>query len=1087
MRSRALYACLALVLLALPLAAQGTRLLRHPDVSERHIVFAYANDLWVVERTGGQARRLTTYQGQERFPRFAPDGYQIAFSGQYDGNTDVYVTSLAGEEPRRLTWHPFPDTPMGWSPDGERIVFRSFRSGAPIPNIYKFWEVPVEGGFPEALAPPRAWKGQFNADMSLLAYRPIEPWDEEWRNYRGGQAGPIWVLHMEDYELEKLPWDGSNDTDPVWLDGKVYFLSDRDWAANLYQYDPATSMVTQLTFHEDFDAKNLESGGGVLVYECGGYIRLYDPADGSDTQVPIEVSGDLPWVRPHWEEVGDQIRSFAVSPTGKRAVFEARGDIFTVPAEKGDIRNMTRSSGVAERAPAWSPDGASVAWFSDEGGEYALMVGDQRGIEEPRRIELSEPTFYFTPAWSPDSKYLLFTDEGLNLSYVDVETGEQTLVDTDQFAHPERTVDPAWSPDSRWIAYSKRLDSQYHAIMVYSLDSGEIHQVTDSMSDAIAPAWDRNGKYLYFLVSTNYGLSSGWLDLSSIEAQLRREVYFAVLSADDPSPLLPESGDEEVEAEQEADDDADADDAEGDAEDEGVTVTIDFDGLDQRILTLGLPERRYVATAGGPEGTLFYADLDVDSFSVTLHKYDFDSEESEVFLDGISRWVVSADGEKLLYESGGSWAIVDTGAAPSSGDGTMSTDLRMRVDPRQEWAQIFREAWRYQRDFFYVENLHGVDWDWVLEAYSPWVDSIAHRDDLVHLLDILGGETAIGHSFTGGGDYPDIESVRVGMLGADFEVVDGRYRIARIYRGANWNPIYRAPLSAPGIDVAEGDFLLAVDGVELVAPTNIYALFEGTADRQTVLRVGPSADGGDSREVTVVPTPSEWRLRQRTWVEDNRRRVEELSGGRLAYVWLPNTAGAGYEAFNREYFAQQDRQGAVLDERFNGGGFAADYIVDLLARDLQGFFNNPVADNKPFFSPGAGIWGPKVMVINESAGSGGDYMPWMFRNRGIGPLVGTRTWGGLVGIWDVPALVDGGFITAPRGGFYTRDGVWAVENEGVAPDIEVEQTPREVIAGHDPQLEAAVAEALRLLDEEEWPRVVPQPEDPVRSRRPGDG
>ena len=1092
MRRRAVAITTILTWLAVsvpPVLAQEARLLRHPDASDTQIVFAYANDLWIVGRSGGTARRLTTYQGQELRPRFSPDGHRIAFTGQYDGNTDVYVTGVDGGQPERLTWHPYPDVPIDWSADGSRVIFRSFRTSAPI-AVPKFWEVPVEGGFPRALAPPRVWAGQFNADMSRLAYRPVQPWDAEWRNYRGGQAGPIWLLDMDDFELEKLPWEGSNDTDPVWLGEKVYFLSDRDWAANLWEFDPASGELTQLTHHREFDAKNLAAGGGVLVYECGGFIRVYDPAAGTDTQVSIRIGGDLPWVRPHWESVGDQIRTFGLSPTGQRAVFEARGDIFPAPAESGDVRNLPPTPAAADPAPSWSPDGSSIAWFSDAGGEYALTISDQRGLEEPRRIELADPTFYFTPAWSPDSQYVLFTDEGLNLSYVDVASGEQILVDTDSYAEPNRTIDPVWSPDSRWIAYSKRLDSLYHAIMVYSLETGETHQVTDAMSDAIAPAWDRNGKYLYFLVSTNYGLTSGWLDLSSIEAQLRREVYFAVLPADLPSPLLPESDEEVIEdAADGGVDDGDEEASEaGDTadEDDGVTVRIDFEGLDQRILSLGLPARRYVATMAGPDETLFYAEQDPDTLALTLHKYTFEDEESTVFVEGVSRATVSADGEKLLYDSGGSWSLVGTAAPPAPGDGALATDLRMLVDPRQEWAQIFREAWRYQRDFFYVENLHGADWDWVWEAYSPWVDSVAHRDDLVHLLDILGGETAIGHSFTCCGDYPDVAEVSVGLLGADFEIDRGRYRIVRIYRGANWNPVYRSPLSAPGIDVAEGDYLLAVDGVELLAATNLYSLFEGTVGRQTVIEVGPAPDGSGSREVTVVPAETEAQLRQRTWVEDNRRKVDEMSDGRLAYVWLPNTAGAGYEAFNREYFAQQDRAGAVLDERFNGGGFAADYIIDLLARDLQGFFNNPVGDKRPFFSPGAGIWGPKVMIVNESAGSGGDYMPWMFRNKGLGPLIGTRTWGGLVGIWDVPPLIDGGFITAPRGGFYTLEGEWAVENEGVAPDIEVEQLPAEVIAGRDPQLEAAVAEALRLLDEKDWPGIVPQPPDPIRARRPVD-
>ncbi len=748
------------------LIAEETRLLRHPDVSDDHIVFAYANDLWIVSRGGGEARRLTTYQGQELHPRFSPDGQRIAFSGQYDGNTDVYVTSIDGGEPLRLTWHPFDDIPTGWTADGSTVVFRTSRTSAPIPNIFKFWQVPVAGGFPAALAPPRVYKGKFSDSGSRLAYQPIEPWDEEWRNYRGGQAGPIWLLDMDDFDLEKIPDEGAQNTDPVWLGEDVYFLSDRDLAVNLYRHATATGVTTQLTHHKVFDAKNLEVGGGVLVYEHGGYIRMFDPASGENSRVEIHVRGDLPWIRPHWEEVGSQIRGFALSPTGKRAVFEARGDIFTVPADKGDVRNMTSSSGVADRAPRWSPDGRSVAWFSDEGGEYGLMIAAQSGVEEPRRIELEDPTFYFTPAWSPDSKYILYTDEGLNLAFVDVKSGEQTRVDTDQFAHPSRTVDPVWSPDSRWIAYAKRMENQYHAVMLYSLDSGEIHQLTDAMSDALSPAWDASGKYLYFLASTNYSLSAGWLDLSSIEHRVRREIYFAVLSDDEVSPLLPESDEEEVADEEGGGDDEGSVAAEDEADEEAdIEVKIDFDGIDQRILSLSVPSRNYTSLSAGPEGVIFYSEAVPNQSENTLHRYDLEEREASVFLEAVGRYTLSDDGEKLLYESEDSWFVVDTDAPPESGDGAVETTLRMRVDPRQEWQQIFREAWRYQRDFFYVDNLHGADWNWVWEAYSPWVEHVAHRDDLVHLLDILGGETSIGHWYRRKrGRLPDFSGWRRGDL-----------------------------------------------------------------------------------------------------------------------------------------------------------------------------------------------------------------------------------------------------------------------------------------------------------------------------------
>ena len=1083
-------ACLLALTLTALCAAPGaaeTRLLRFPDVSDTQIVFSYGGDLWIVGREGGDARRLTANIGRETSARFSPDGTMVAFSAQYDGNTDVYVVPVTGGEPRRLTWHPAPDLATGWTTDGKSVVFASFRASVPIPNP-RFWTVSLAGGLPAEMPMPRAWTGKLSPDGGSIAYEPILSWEAEWRNYRGGQNRPIWVLDLGDLSLEKLPWEGSNDQQPVWLGDKIYFLSDRDWAMNVWAWDTGTGELEQLTRFKEFDAKSLEGGGGWLVFEQAGYIHRLDTATGETARVPITVRGDFAGARPQWEEVGEMLRQPALSPSGKRAIFEARGEIFTVPAEKGDARNLTSSPGAADRAPAWSPDGKWVSWFSDESGEYRLVIADQKGGGK-RTIELADPTFFYTPEWSPDSKHLAFGDADRNLWVVEVESGERTLIDDEGYAVPGRTIYPAWSPDSRWIAYTKRLDNQFNAIYVYGLEDGKRHAVTDGLSDSRSPSWDAGGKYLYFMASTDFGVNVGWLDMTRYPHEVNSAIYAAVLAADEPSPLEPESDEEEIEEDGD-DEEGEGDDEEGEEEEgeengDAPEVKIDFAGLERRIVALGIPAGRYIGVEAAGEGVLFYAEAGDNGPAFTLHRYKLEDRESEPFLAGITSAVVSADGEKLLYGTpDDSWGIVETGGSAEVGDGAIDTaGLRMKVDPAAEWRQMFREAWRYQRDYFYVDNVHGLDLDEAWEKYSPWVEHIRHRADLNHLLDILGGETAIGHSFVFGGDNPDVERVPVGLLGADLEAAEGRYRIARIYRGESWNPELRAPLSGPGIDVAEGDYLLAVNGVGLTAADNPFSLFDQTADRQTVLTLNaePSMDG--ARQVTVVPVGSDSALRQREWVDANRRKVDELSGGRLAYVWLPNTARSGYTSFNRYYFAQQDKQGAVIDERWNGGGSAADYMVDLMARPLMGYFNNPLGDRKPFTLPGAGLWGPKVMIINDAAGSGGDLLPYMFRLREIGPLVGTRTWGGLVGIWDVPQLIDGGFITAPRGGFFDLDGEWKVENEGVAPDIEVEQLPAEVAAGRDPQLEKAVEVALELL-ETQAVELKAQPPDPVRVRRP---
>ena len=1075
-------AAAVLTLTSKPVSAQESRLLREPTVSATQIAFSYANDLWVVSRGGGVASRLTTFQGSETNPHFSPDGSLVAFTGQYDGNVDVYVIPAAGGEPTRLTWHPGGDLVRGWTPDGTRVVFASGRESAPVP-YQKLYSVSVDGGMPEALPMPRAFAGSFSPDGRTFAYQWIGRPNDQWRNYRGGMVQPVRLFDMESYEVRKLPWTDSNDHDPHWLGSTVYLLSDRDWAVNLYAYDTADGQLQQVTRFSDYDVKHLDTGGGVVVLEQAGLIHLHDPATGVTRVVPIEVRGDFPWLRPHWADVGGQLRQPGLSPSGARAVFEARGEIITVPAEKGDARNLTLSPGVADRSPAWSPDGESVSWFSDAGGEYRLMVGSQDGLQPPRAIDLPNPTFYYTPAWSPDSKHIAFTDADLNLWFAEVATGRVTHVDTDQYAHPQRTMDPAWSPDSKWIAYAKRLDTQYHAVMVYSVDEDRVYELTDGMSDAVSPVWDAGGKYLYFLASTDFGLSVGWLDMTSFDRPVERGIYLAVLAADEPSPILPES-DEEEPGDESPENDDDGENGEEDGGDADVQVQIDFAGIDQRILALDVSLKNYVGLVAGAEGVLFYAEAPEDGNGFTLHRYALEDREGEVFLNGITSATVSADGEKLLYRGGDAWGIVLTDKGEKKvGDGKIDTDLRARVDPRAEWRQMFREAWRFQRDYLYVENAHGADWDAVWQMYEPWLEHVAHRSDFTYLLRNLAGELSIGHSYTGGGDTPEVQSVSIGLLGVDVEIEGDRYRITRIYDGENWNPDLRAPLSGPGIDVAVGDYVLAVNGREVSASDNFYSHFEGMADRQATLTVNSSASSDGARQVTVVPVSSEVQLRRRAWVEANRHKVDEMSNGRLAYVWLPNTSVAGYEYFNRYYFAQQNREGAVVDERFNGGGSAADYMVDLMGRRLTGFFNNPIGDRKSWRNPNAGIWGPKVMIINESAGSGGDLLPFMFRELGIGPLVGTRTWGGLVGIWDVPPLVDGGFITAPRGGFYNLSGEWAVENEGVAPDIEVEMTPSAVISGGDPQLERAVEEALRLLETESV-EILPEPAAPVRARRP---
>lgn len=1054
--------------------AQGTQLLRQPTISDTHIVFVYANDLWIVSKEGGDARRLTSSEGQESVPHFSPDGKLVAFTGQYDGNTDVFVVPTEGGQPLRLTWHPGADQVTGWTPDGNEIIFASGRESVPTQES-RLFKVNKNGGMEEALIIPRAVAGEISEDGKYLAYQQIGFWDAEWRNYRGGQAKPIWVVDLKNYSLKMSPQtDNERHVDPTWLNNVVYFLSERDYANNVWSYNPVTNESKQLTFHSDFDVKSLDAGGGQIVYEQGGYLHLLNPANGSTKKLTINVRGDFHWSRPRWEDVkSTSLTNASLSPTGQRALFEYRGEIFTAPKEKGDWRNITKTSGVADRFPAWSNDGKKIAWWRDAGGEYQLMISDQEGMEKPKSIQIPNPTFFFRPVWSPDNKYIAFTDTDFNLLFTDVATGVTKKVDTERYAHPTRSMNPVWSPDSKWIAYARLLDNHYKAIKVYNVESGQSIQLTDGMADALSPVWDATGKYLFFLASTNYALNTGWLDMSSYDRPVTRALYLVVLNKDDASPLAPLSDEEKEKPKEE--------------KKEGTPVVkIDVDGIAQCILAVDVPLRNYASLVEGPENYVFYTEVVPNQQGVTLHRYNFKDRKTEVYLTPVNEVSVSYDRKSLLYRSNANWGILGTtDSNKKPGDGKLESiaSMKLKVEPREEWKQIFREGWRYQRDFLYVNNQHGAPWNEVWKWYSPWIEHVQHRADLNYVVDILGGEIAVGHSYTSGGDMPTVASVPVGLLGADYEVDKGFYRFKKIFVGESWNPELKAPLREPGIGVKPGDYLLEVNGQAVSSSENLYKYFEATANRQTKIRVNskPSTEG--SRVITVVPVENENQLRSVNWVESNRKKVDELSGGKLAYIYVPNTAQPGYTSFNRYYFAQQDKKGAVIDERNNGGGSAADYMVDIMARNLQGYFNSKASDHRPFLVPNAGIFGPKVMIVNERAGSGGDLLPYLFNQMKLGTLVGTKTWGGLVGTWDTPSFIDGGRMVAPRGGFYDLKGEWAVEGVGISPDIEVQQTPADVIKGKDPQLERAVEEALKAL-KTQTVELKPEPAPPVKYKRP---
>ncbi len=1080
--------------------ASGPLLLQKPTLSKTHIAFAYAGDLWLVSREGGEAHLITSGTGTKTDPVFSPDGSMIAFTGDYDGNVDVYVMPSAGGVPKRLTHHPSVDEVVGWSHDGSQVLFHSSRNS--YSRFNRLFTVSLDGGLPHELPLPTAEFGAFSADGKHIAYVPVDNTRRlsaiGWKRYRGGKASRIWVTNLADLSLEQVPRDTSNDGYPMWVANKVYFLSDRSGPVSLFVYDAKSKKVEPALPGNGSDIKSASAGPGAIVYEQFGSLNLFDPATGKSKMVAVTVPADLPNVRPHFKKVENEIASANLSPSGARAVFEAHGEILTVPGEKGDVRNLTNTPGIMERDPAWSPDGKWVVYFSDESGEYQLYMKSPDGMSEPKKINLGgQPSFYYAPIWSPDSKKIAFTDKRLNVWYVDLAKGRPVKVDSDAYDAPQRTLDPVWSPDSRWIAYSKKLPSQMHAVFAYSLEQAKSLQLTDGLSDARYPAFDQKGQYLYFTASTDAGPTTGWLDLSSINRTVTRSAYLIVLRQDQPSPLAPESDEEkaaedakpdgdktaktEEKSEQEPaspEDKAKAQDARAAkaGRSEAVNVRIDAGNISQRILALPIPARNYGQLVAGKAGTIFLMEEPSrpgpEQQSV-LWRFDLTSRKPEKLMEGANNFSVSFDGKKMLYSKGRrdsmKWFIGSAAApaaGPGSGPGKPETPLnlaRMEVltDPRAEWKQEYNEVWRVERDFFYDPNLHGLNLPATRKQYEPYLENIGSRIDFSYLLAEMLGELTVGHMYIRTPTEPPSEQGKVGLLGADYAIENGRYRFSHIYQGENWNPQLRAPLTQPGVNVQEGEYLLAVNGRELRGTDEVFALFEGAADKSTILKVGPSADGKGSRNVTVVPIETEAALRNRAWIEGNLHKVDQLSGGRIAYVYLPDTGFGGYTSFNRYFFAQIGREGAVIDERFNGGGSAADYVIDYLRRPLQNYWMT--REGQDFTTPVGAIFGPKAMIINMYAGSGGDALPWYFRDAKLGPLVGTRTWGGLVGIYDYPNLMDGGSVTAPRVAFYSPKGDWEVENHGVAPDYEVEQTPKDWMSGHDPQLEKAVALVMDSL------------------------
>jgi tricorn protease len=1074
--------------------AIDTRLLTQPAISATSVAFIYAGDLFVADLTGANVRRLTTDDGVEANPVFSPDGKTVAFSAQYDGNTDVYTVPIAGGAPVRLTWHPGADLVQSFTPDGKAILFTSQRASFTA-RYAQLYTVPVHGGMEEQLPIPNAARAAYSPDGRRIAYNPIGPRFQQWKQYRGGTVSRLWLYNTKGHAIEKIPQPDSraNDTDPMWIGDTVYFRSDRNGEFNVFGYDTKGKQVRQLTRHDDFPVLHASSGAGRIVYEQAGVLHVLDPQSGTSRKLTIGVASDLRETRPRFARGARWIRDIALSPTGARAAFGFRGEIVTVPGEKGDVRNLTNSVAAHDRFPAWSPDGRSIAWFSDASGEYQLYVGSQDGKGEPRAIKVIGEGFYRTPVWSPDSQKIAYFDNALGVYWADVKSGASTKIASQPIYTPQIMISYAWSPDSKWLAYAMENDAYITTVYAYSTDQAKTYQVSDGLSDVRNPVFDKSGKYLFFFASTDAGPVKDWFAQSNADMRSTSGIYLAVLRNDVPSPLARES-DEEKPAEEGKADDKSKDEQkpvedkppaderkpeEKTAEKKDPAFRIDFDGLPYRILDLPIPPAALSNLQTGTAGHVYY--LKTADGTTSLNRYDLTTRKTETLLPSASDYVVSADGKKLLYRSGTSWSIVPTTRRIEPSEGRIAADtIDVRVDPRAEWQQIFDEAWRINRDYFYAPNMHGVNWTQQRDKYAAFLPHVATRADLNRVLQWMSSELSVGHHNVGGGDTPsEPRTVPGGLLGADYEIANGRYRLKKVYGGLNWNPQLRAPLTEPGVNAKAGEYLLAVNGRDLRPPANVYSLFENTSGKIVEITLGPNPDGSGSRTVQVVPIGNESALRNRDWVEGNLKKVDRATGGRVAYVYVPNTGGSGHTYFKRYFYPQVQKDAIIIDERFNGGGSVADYYIDILRRPFLAYWAMRYgADLK---TPFASIQGPKAMIIDETAGSGGDLLPWMFRKFNMGPLIGQRTWGGLVGILGFPVLMDGGSITAPNLAIWTQEEGWVVENEGVPPDIAVEQTPAAVIAGRDPQLEKAIEVVLAALKKNP-PAKPTRPAYPVRGK-----
>ncbi len=1072
------------------------RMMQYPAVSARQIAFVYAGDIWIVPKQGGVAVRLSSPRGEETFPRFSPDGNLIAYSANYDGNLDIYIVNSNGGLPRRITYHGAPDRVLGWYPDGKHILFASTRESEKD-RFNKLFKISIEGGPAETLPVPYGEFGAISPDGKWLAYIPISVDFRTWKRYRGGMNPDIWLFNLETFESKNITKNPAADSQPMWYGDTLYFLSDRDENKrfNIWAYSMKSGKVRQVTFFKDLDVHFPSIGPEDIVFENGGRLYLLNLKTEKYEEVKIQVVTDESTLKPRVENVSGFVGHPWISPSGKRAVFSARGEIFTVPAENGIIRNLTRTPGVAERHPTWSPDGKYIAYFTDRTGEYELAIRQSDGEGEETILTKLGPGFRYTPYWSPDSKKIVFVDQIMQLWLHDIDSKKTTVIDKFLWRYHGDLANfrPSWSSDSRWLAYSGDSENRNNVIVLYDTKEGKRHQVTSGFYDDESPVFDPSGKYLYF--KSGRAFSPLYSDLDNTWIYPNSKVLMVVpLRKDVPSPFAQKNDEESFSKEkpQEAKKEEPAKDQKKQEGEQQKTVEqkpketkpkeleIDIDGFEQRAIILPPRAGRFYTLWAVTNKLIFHRlpnSGSTDNRSPLMF-YDIDKREEKVILDDCDDAILSAKGDKLLVRKGGDYSIIDVREGQRMDKKLNLASLEATIDPRAEWMQIFNDVWRIERDFFYDPNLHGVDWQKMKERYGELIRSAVTRWDVNYIIGELIGELNSSHTYRSGGAVESAPSRPVGYLGADFALENGFYRIKKIINAATWDAEVRSPLSEPGVNVKEGDYLLEVNGIPLDTTVEPYAAFQGLADKTVILTINDKPQKEGARQVIVKTLASEARLRNLAWIEQKRKRVEEATDGRVGYIYVPDTSVNGQNELVRQFRAQFNKQGLIIDERFNSGGQIPDRFIELLNRPRRNYWG--VRAGKDWSWPPIGHTGPKAMLINGWSGSGGDCFPYYFKQSALGPLIGTRTWGGLIGMTGAPGLIDGGSVTVPTFGIYSLKGEWIIEGYGVDPDIEVIDDPTQMAKGKDPQLEAAIEEILKQLKKNP-PTEPKKPKYPIRA------